>query len=951
MSRFLFLLVVLLVVTASGCASYGGGIGPHTEQQELSAIDTATQQAVPAPITCATAKCDTAFDVEPSDGGLYPDMTGFMREIDRLPWGEARAPPEQTALFTLPWLGGTHGTPVPVPDGFWPLQTTLVPSWSAGSGIHTFTRNLAAYVQDFDGRLVSIPSGAARMAGTRIEQSVVATKSEDWTNGAWIKTIGTVTATTLTSTGANQTVLQTYTAASADYVMRVRMSRITGTGNIQLTLDGGTGWTTVTLTSSAQVFSISQNAVTNPQFGIRIVTSGDAINADQIAVYNTTGKTNTNPPEYVSVGVLSAPYHGLGVDGIKSFSTLNGNTVTSNVVTEATGAAISSSTAKFGVLTGGTGDYFSTPSAAANQITGDIDIRCLCMLTNWIPSASNTLVAKWLGAGNKYAYIFQVDTNGKLHLAWTTDGTAGTLQQGTASVTTGFANGTAHWVRATVLVNNGASGYDLKFWTGVETVPGTVTWTQNGTTVVGGATTSIFASSQPVWVGNNADNTAQVLTGNAYRAQIYNGINGTLAVDFNPNLSTSAQTFTAATGEVWTTNGNARIFGNTSSTYGIPTQWDAGGPFGYLAESSAQNVKIHSQDKSGWGAVNVTLSDNAAVAPDGTTTAISVIEAAGNASHQSTTSSITGVGVTVSASIWAKMTGRRYTTFGMTDSTTGGVYAYFDLQSGVISQAVVNGGEWTNGVASIEAWSNNWYRLNVTGTLGATRSGSIEFYLSNVGTGSETPTYNGDGTSGIYVWGAMIQVASLISSYTSTTTVAVTRPADVDQGVSSGNVSATATSLSQTLTPSTALGSTTVYHWATYVDANNWTAQWSDGTNLYCSKRINGTTHSASIAWTRTINVPVNTACRWDTTNGSDVWLSGTKGTNDATLTASQVGTNFQIGADGNGANQDNMEHRNLRIWISSISDTQAATQTADAYDWLMPYRVAWLKPQEAANR
>ena len=131
MNRFL-VLILLAIATASGCASYGGDTGRHTtiEQQELSAIDTATQQAVPAPVTCATSRCDTAFDVEPSDGGLYPSMEGFMREIDRLPWGEARAPPDQLALFNLPFI--TSGTPVPIPDFYAPLKTTLVPSWSAG---------------------------------------------------------------------------------------------------------------------------------------------------------------------------------------------------------------------------------------------------------------------------------------------------------------------------------------------------------------------------------------------------------------------------------------------------------------------------------------------------------------------------------------------------------------------------------------------------------------------------------------------------------------------------------------------------------------------------------------------------------------------------------------------------------------------------------------------------
>jgi len=63
-------------------------------------------------------------------------------------------------------------------------------------------------------------------------------------------------------------------------------------------------------------------------------------------VENTIGQANQNPSEYVSNGVLSAPYHDAGVDGVKYFNTYNGNTVSSNVVTEATGAAIADNTLK-----------------------------------------------------------------------------------------------------------------------------------------------------------------------------------------------------------------------------------------------------------------------------------------------------------------------------------------------------------------------------------------------------------------------------------------------------------------------------------------------------------------------------------------------------------------------------------------------------------------------------
>lgn len=113
--------------------------------------------------------------------------------------------------------------------------------------------------------------------------------SDDHTNVAWVKTNITAaktstgpdgvtnSATRLTATAANGTSLQTVTSASATRDYSVWMRRITGTGNIDMTLDNGVGWSTKTLTSSWSRFDITQAAVTNPVFGLRIVTSGDAV--------------------------------------------------------------------------------------------------------------------------------------------------------------------------------------------------------------------------------------------------------------------------------------------------------------------------------------------------------------------------------------------------------------------------------------------------------------------------------------------------------------------------------------------------------------------------------------------------------------------------------------------------------------------------------------------------
>lgn len=133
--------------------------------------------------------------------------------------------------------------------------------------------------------------------------------ARDLTNVAWVSGGGGVTtaktstgadgvansATRVTASGANATILQAITLASSTVLMQVYIKRITGTGNVDLTVDGGTTWTTITPGSG--VFSqvvISQAAVTNPSVGIRLVTSGDAVDVDFVNVYS-------NPPNSLNV--------------------------------------------------------------------------------------------------------------------------------------------------------------------------------------------------------------------------------------------------------------------------------------------------------------------------------------------------------------------------------------------------------------------------------------------------------------------------------------------------------------------------------------------------------------------------------------------------------------------------------------------------------------------------
>lgn len=87
-------------------------------------------------------------------------------------------------------------------------------------------------------------------------------------------------ASTLTATAANGTVIaDAVTAASANHVTRWFLKRKTGTGTLEITTDNGGTWTDVTsdVTASFSEVLAEKAAVTDPQIGIRIVTSGDAV--------------------------------------------------------------------------------------------------------------------------------------------------------------------------------------------------------------------------------------------------------------------------------------------------------------------------------------------------------------------------------------------------------------------------------------------------------------------------------------------------------------------------------------------------------------------------------------------------------------------------------------------------------------------------------------------------
>lgn len=236
----------------------------------------------------------------------------------------------------------------------------------------------------------------------------------------------------------------------------------------------------------------------------------------------------------------------------------------------------------FVVLSGASGDYVSTPDAAALDITGDIDIRCKVALDDWTPAAQNTLVAKWNSSTDQRSFQLGVTTGGNLTLGWSEDGTTASALSEQSSVATGFTDGTAHWVRAVLDADDGSGDASVTFYTSEDGV----TWTQLGATQAVGSTTSIFAGTAVLELGAQNAGTANRVAGRIYEAEVYDGT--TLVT--HPVAGVGG--FTDSEGLTWTVQGNAYLstgldhggqmylhvldFDGTDITFGVETSYDDG---------------------------------------------------------------------------------------------------------------------------------------------------------------------------------------------------------------------------------------------------------------------------------------------------------------------------------------------------------------------------------------
>jgi hypothetical protein len=171
-------------------------------------------------------------------------------------------------------------------------------------------------------------------------------------------------------------------------------------------------------------------------------------------------------------------------------------------------------------------------------------------------------------------------------------------------------------------------------------------------------------------------------------------------------------------------------------------------------------------DNASYSKSDASVTANTTTSPDGTTNADSLIENTATALHQiSQTTAATG-GV-YTATIYAKPNGRNWLFLNIASAASYG--AWFDVQNGTVGTIQSNITS-----ATITSVGNGWYRCSITANTGVL---SPRIALT-IATGNNIFSYTGNGTSGLFIYGAQLEAGAYPTTIIPTTTASATRVAD-----------------------------------------------------------------------------------------------------------------------------------------------------------------------------
>lgn len=206
---------------------------------------------------------------------------------------------------------------------------------------------------------------------------------------------------------------------------------------------------------------------------------------------------------------------------------------------------------------------------------------------------------------------------------------------------------------------------------------------------------------------------------------------------------------------------------------------------GLLIEEQRTNLLTYSSDfaNAAWRKSNIALMPNTVIAPDGTITACKAVIRAVAAQTRIYMGVPYSARTSYTITVYAKAAGASYLNLGfhLNDFNYGG--AQFDILLGTVKRQFSAGSNYSIGATpTIQDVGGGWFKCSVVISMGAvTAAADWMVSPSNVAWTSMglAQTLTGDGTSGIYIWGAQLESGAFPTSHIPSTNAQVTRAADI----------------------------------------------------------------------------------------------------------------------------------------------------------------------------